>query len=552
MKTILVIWSIWISLVSYGQSPGFEWAVAANGPGRSEAYAVATDANGNIYTTGYFENTVDFDPGTGVVELTSNGHDDIFIQKLDANGNMLWTKKIGGIDGDRGSAIATDEDGNVYITGVFTNTVDFDPGNSVYELTSQGWNDIFMLKLDTDGNFILAKQIAGTGREYGYGIHIDTNGNILITGKIEGATDFDPDPNNSQTFQSTGHYDTFVAKYDADGNYIWAKVFNNNNGNANGVGYGITTDSYNNVLLTGYFEQTVDFDGGSGQTLLTSISGKDIFIEKLNANGDLIWVKQVGGTADQNAFDIATDSNNNIFLTGYFREVTDFDPSSAEFIITSAQGDDFFVEKLDENGNFVWAKAIADASGIQRGFGITVNSNDEILFTGKSNGIYIEKSDNNGNEIWSVNLNGNANNTLGKAVCIDANDNIITAGVLDGNHSVDFDPSYNEFLLTPASGWGNAFVYKLNNTLVNISDYDSLKSILIYPNPVQTDLQIQLPANRTYEIRLFDLNGKQLIHRKTGDITCSINLSNLPASTYLLLIIDRSNRQAKTLKIQKI
>ena len=551
MKTKILFTIIWISFLSYGQTPGFEWAVAANGPGRSEAYAVTTDTNGNIYTTGYFENTVDFDPGTGVFELTSNGHDDIFIQKLDADGNFVWAKQIGSNTFDGAYAIKTDGNNNVYVTGYFGDTADFDPGTGVYELTPQRNTDIFILKLDTNGNFIWAKQIAGTGREYGYGIHIDTNGNILITGKIEGATDFDPDPNNSQTFQSTGHYDAFVAKYNVDGNYIWAKVFQNANGNANASGYGITTDSNNNVLITGYFEQTVDFDGGSGQLQLNSIGGKDIFIEKLNADGDLIWAEQVGGTEHQEAFDIAVDTGNNVFLTGYFRGQTDFDPSTAEFNLTPSQGDNIFVEKLDESGNFVWAKAITDVNGSQTGYGIAVNSNDEILFTGQSEGIFIEKTTNDGSEIWSVNLNGNGNNTLGKAICVDANDNIITAGILNGSHSVDFDPSDNDFLLTPASNWGNVFVYKLNNTLT-IASNNVLYGVNIYPVPVQTDLNIKLRAHQTYQILLIDLTGQKITTETTSSSTYRLPMDHLAPGIYLLRIVNIKTQQEKTFKVQKI
>ncbi len=554
MKTRLIIWSIWISFLSYGQTPGFEWAVAANGPGRSEAYAVTTDTNGNIYTTGFFENTVDFDPGTGVFELTSNGNEDIFIQKTDADGHLLWAKQIGENSSveDIGTAIFTDDYGNVYVAGIFSTTVDFDPGSGVYELSAQGFYDIFMLKLDTDGNFIWAKSLIGSSREYVYDMVLDTSGNILITGKIEGPTDFDPDPNNSHIFQAPGHYDAFVAKYDVDGNYIWAKVFPNTNGNADAAGYGITTDSNNNILITGFFEQTVDFDGGSGQLQLNSIGGKDIFIEKLNAGGDFIWAKQVGGTEHQEAFDIAVDTNNNVLLTGYFRGQTDFDPSLAEYNITAVQGDDFFVEKLDENGNFIWAKAIPDASGIQRGNGITVNSNDEILFTGQSKGIYIEKTTNEGNKIWSVNLNGNGNNTLGKAICIDANDNIITAGILNGTHSVDFDPSDNDFLLTPASSWGNAFVYKLNNTLSGIYDNAVLSGVDIYPNPVTNVLHFRFDKIRTYEIYLFDLTGRELNKITFKGKHYLLSFKKLPEGIYLIRLFDRYQNKVKTIKIQKL
>jgi len=554
MKTIILTLTIWISFLSFGQIPGFEWAIVAGGPGRSEANAITTDGNGNIYTTGYFENTVDFDPGTAVFELTSNGNEDIFIQKLDAGGNLLWAKQIGGNSSveDLGTTIVTDDYGNVYVAGIFSATVDFDPGSGVYELSAQGFYDIFMLKLDTDGNFIWAKSLIGSSREYVYDMVLDAGGNILITGKIEGPTDFDPNPNNSQIIQAPGHYDTYVAKYNADGEYVWAKVFPNTNGNADATGYGITMDNNNNILITGSFEQTVNFDGGAGQFMLTSIGQRDIFIEKLNPDGDLIWVKQIGGSDHQEAFDMAVDSNNDILLTGYFRGQTDFDPSTTEFNMTPVQGDDIFVEKLDENGDFLWAKAVAETGSEQKAYGIAVNTADEIVFTGKSNGVYIEKSDINGNPIWSINLHGNGNNTLGKGICVDSNDNIITAGVLNGNNPVDFDPSDNEYLLTPANGWGNAFVYKLNNTVVHILNNNMLNEMEVYPNPVVDELYIGLPENKTCEILLFDMSGRKIKDERIKLESFRLSMSNLPAGIYLLSVWDLSSKEAKTLKIQKL
>ena len=124
-------------------------------------------ASGAIYTTGFFSATVDFDPGAGVFNLTSAGSGDIFISKLDASGNFVWAKQMGGIAYDKCYSIAIDTAGSgaLYTTGVFEGTADFDPGAGTLNLTPAGQYDIFISKLDSSGNFVWAKRIGGTGRD---------------------------------------------------------------------------------------------------------------------------------------------------------------------------------------------------------------------------------------------------------------------------------------------------------------------------------------------------------------------------------------------------
>ena len=164
------------------------------------------DAAGNVYTTGYFRGTVDFDPGPGTVELTSAGTSsrDIFISKLDSGGNLVWAKAIGGVSNDFGWGIVADSSGNVYTTGDFVGTVDFDPGtgpSEIFELASVGSSDIFISKLDSNGNFVGAWAMGGTADDYGYGIFVDTIGNIYATGYFKNTVDFDPGYRNYQPDQ---------------------------------------------------------------------------------------------------------------------------------------------------------------------------------------------------------------------------------------------------------------------------------------------------------------------------------------------------------------
>ena len=161
------------------------------GPSQDFGIGVAVDAAGNVYTTGSFKGTVDFDPGAGVTNLTSAGEADVFVQKLDLSGNFVWVVGMGGPSSDLGYGVAVDAGGNVYITGYFTGTVDFDPGAGMTNLTSVGSIDVFVLKLaaavtnqDPDCSIAaIADQSA------------DANCQATISGAdVTGVTDPDGDP----------------------------------------------------------------------------------------------------------------------------------------------------------------------------------------------------------------------------------------------------------------------------------------------------------------------------------------------------------------------
>jgi hypothetical protein len=164
-KPILILTILFLTCtLSLFAQPTFQWTIGIGGIG-TDAVGVSniTSAGGDIYTTGYFSATVDFNPSIGVFNLNSVGNEDIFITKLDASGNFLWAKSIGGPFDDRVRCIATDNSGNIYITGDFLSpTVDFDPGAGVFNLNSIGAYDIFIVKLDSSGNFLWAKTIGGT------------------------------------------------------------------------------------------------------------------------------------------------------------------------------------------------------------------------------------------------------------------------------------------------------------------------------------------------------------------------------------------------------
>jgi Beta-propeller repeat len=347
------------------------------------------DSLGNRYTVGTFNGTVDFDPSlAGTTNLVSVGYDDIFISKLDANGNFLWAKSMGGISYDYAYDMAIDGSGNVYITGSFQQTIDFDPSlTGTTNLVSAGNFDIFISKLDSSGNFVWAKSMGGDGYDQATSIAIDGSGNVHITGSFQGTIDFDPSLTGKTNLVGVESANTFISKLDSSGNFIWAKSIGGGNYDNS---TSIALDGSGNVYTTGSFLGTADFDPSlRGTANLVSTGGYDVFISKLDSSGNFVWAKAMGGVNQDQPRDIAIDGSGNVYTTGTFYGAADFDPSlTGEFALVSAvpsDKPDIFISKLDSGGNFAWAKSIGGLSD-ESVSGIALDSSGNIYTTGSFNG----------------------------------------------------------------------------------------------------------------------------------------------------------------------
>src|SRR5260221_174489 len=276
------------------QSPSFEWAKSMGGIAYDFGTSIVVDASGNVYTTGSFYGTVDFDPGAGTFNLVSSGLEDIFVSKLDAAGNLLWATNMGGALNDRGNAIAVDGSGTIHITGYFDGPADFDPGSGTFSLTAPGF-DVFILKLDGAGNFVWAKTVGGVVDNRGISIALDGLGNVYTTGHFSDG-DFDPGPGIFNLTSNNSSNDIFILKLDASGNFVWAKAMGGNSSNEEGRS--IAIDESGNVYTTGYFSGQSDFDPGAETVTLTSAGLFDIFISELDAAGNFVRAIDLGGTLD--------------------------------------------------------------------------------------------------------------------------------------------------------------------------------------------------------------------------------------------------------------
>lgn len=329
------------------------WARAVGGTNQEQGNSITFDNNGNVYIAGIFLGTADFDPGVGSAPLTALGGFDVFILKLDQNGDFVWVKQIGGISlsGDGVNTIQLDGSGNVYTYGSFYGTVDFNPGAGVFNLTSAGQSDLFILKLDSDGNFISALKFGGSNFDITGQLLIDDLNEIYSTGYFQGTSDLDP---GGGTFNltSAGQDDIFISKLDAAGNFLWAKQMG---GTGDDRGRAIIKDGSGNIILTGYFENTIDLDPGAGVSDITAAGQSDVLVAKLTSAGDFIWGRSIGGLGDDTTEGIDVDSDDNIYVAGAFYQTVDFDPGSGTFNITSLGAQDIFLLKITPDGNFYWA-----------------------------------------------------------------------------------------------------------------------------------------------------------------------------------------------------
>ncbi len=505
-------WSIYY--LKLDNSGNFMWAKNISSSW-IKANDVYVDKNHNyMYVVGSFTGSADFDPGTSSNYLTSTGfYADVFIQKFDLNGNLQWVKALYSNSLDiNATSISSDDQGNIFITGSFWGTVDFDPDSTVFELTSYpdslslGNNlDVFVLKLDSLGNFNWAKHMGGWGEDEGKAISVDGLGNVYTTGYYTQTADFETDTLISYNLTSTGGRQIFVQKIDNNGNLLWARSVG---GIFNDEGFEITTDSLNDVYVTGYFTSNADFNPDSTNYFISSQGGIDAFVLKLYTNGDFAWAKGFGGNLiSVSLYDqgnsISISQQGKVITVGSFYASGDFNPDGGGINTLSSNGSsDIFVHALDMNGNFIWAYNVG---GLNNDYGVdaTVDNNESIFVTGN---------------FYST---------------------------------CDFDPSTNVYNLS-ANSLTDAYIVKYNETTITNKQEINSQNIRIYPNPSSGVFLIEnLNQNENMFIELYDINGMMVKKDYFIDYKSAIITISSPPGVYFIKFVDKdgSNSYYKIVKI---
>jgi hypothetical protein len=496
----LLLFCFLIHLDGYAQN--YQWAKSVGGKGSDGGGTIKIDALGNIYTLGSFNDTVDFDSGLGVTKLVStSAWGDLYILKLDSTGSFIWVKRIGGSGGALSRAsFDIDASNNIYITGSFTGLIDFDPNIGVVNFAAFGNGySSFVLKLDSMGNYVWCKPF---GNGYGgsvvsHQIVVDNLGFLYGCGffstNLGNPVDFDPGSGVAGLTSGSG-MNAFVFKWDLMGNFAWVKGYTSPiNSFGNCYPSCLSVDNIGNVYTVGYFDNyNIDFDPDFGVVNIIPKGAEDIFISKLNPNGNLSWIKSIGGVQSDGASASKVDLFGNIYVMGGFQDTVDFNPASVINNFISNGSSDLFVLKLNSQGNYIWNKTLGGQS-IESGVSLDCDRKGNVYATGCFSNtadfdpspsiatltakgyvdMFIFKLDTAGNFEWAklVESLDPGSLSVGNSIHIDKSNSIYTSGQY--YKSVDFNPDYGAVNQTSFGNY-DAFILKLgrcNLTSRYSSDY---------------------------------------------------------------------------------
>jgi hypothetical protein len=378
-STITALGNKDIFLAAFDPDGQLLWAKAIGGTMEDEGTGIAVDLEGNIYLTGFFRNSVNFGTIDNPAILQVPGifsSSNAFVAKYSSTGELIWVNQLGSDSNAQGQDIEIGFDGNVYLCGTYSGEVNFNTQGSESLLTSiNNGADIFMAKYTPEGALIWAKGMGGTATDIPRAIAVDTQNNVFIAGRFDGTADFDP--SLASTTFSAQLTDMFIAKYNPDGELIWA----------HGIGSSsfeeardLAVDIDGNAFITGNFWGTVDFDSGAPEVLVTSNSESDAFLAKYSPDGECLWAFNVGGNASDEGRGVTVDPAGNAYITGAFAQTVDFDPSPNMNNLVSNGFFDVYVAKYNSLGAYQWGFVVGGTSSC---YGNTIeHDNGNSLYVG--------------------------------------------------------------------------------------------------------------------------------------------------------------------------
>ena len=473
-----VVWPVYLPAES---GAAYSGSATWGGADYEQAYQVRTDSNGNVFVSGDFPSVdVDFDSGPSIDLQSSNGNNDVFLVKRTSAGFHAWTRTWGGISNDYAHGLAVDPKGNVYVTGQFAESVDFDPGLVVESYRALGSFDDFLTKYNSDGSYAWTRVWGSASYDSTLGVTADSNGNVYVVGFFQDTVDFDPGPGLDLHLMHEGSEylstDAFLTKYNSDGSYAWTRTWG---GGSSDVAQSVTTDQSGNIYVAGYFGSTVDFDPGAGVSDQTSAGGDDAFLTKFSSDGAYVWSRTWGGSNGDYAAAVAAGPGGSLYVVGNFQSTVDFDPTSGIDPRTSNGQEDAFLTSYSSAGSYAWSRAWG---GTQSDYSkdVTVGPDETVYVTGYfeggadfnpgadsddhtsagGNDAFLAKYNSTGAYAWAKSWGGSGGDRA-NGITVDSNRNIHVAGGYQG--LVDLDPGPGSDLQL-SNGSADAFLIKFTPT----------------------------------------------------------------------------------------
>jgi hypothetical protein len=336
------------------------WSRRLGGPAEEAGAVVASDADGNVYVAGYYREPIDL--GGGVLPSV-DGSRDLYVLKLDPGATHLWSTAVttDGLLTPRGIAVA--DDGSVVVAAAADGTLGLPDGS---QLGAAGGDDIFLLRLAADGSFAWAHRFGDAGDQNPGAVAIGPGGTIALTGWINGTTDFGGEP----IAIIEPHFDAFLATFAADGRHVGSRAFTAGHDQ---VVRAMAVDADGAVVLTGQFEGFADFGGGP----VPSAGDRDVFVAKLDADGEHVWTRTFGGPGIDRPWALALGAEGEVAVTGQFADSVDF----GEGPLDADAGLAIFVVDLDAGGSTRWSRRLGGPA-LQSGYGLARDSLGRLVLSG--------------------------------------------------------------------------------------------------------------------------------------------------------------------------
>ena len=564
----LFIQIVWINPVH--SQTGLSWVKQFGGGDYDYGSQILYSAEGDIYIAGHFYDSLDVDPGSGISMLYTEGDVNSYIAKYDTTGNFIWVKQLKNKIGNVITKCVLDSENNILAVGTFNDSIDFDPGSGTYILSPGEGEAGFIWKLDSEGNFVLAKAFTGNFLCQPVEITLDTGGNSIITGTFNGTVDFDPGTGVNNLTANV--FSVFICKLDPSGNLIWSKQFENNSMNSAEYGLALSTDLSKNIYIGGKYIGMTDFDTGPGEFFLYGDYYGDGFFCKLDSSGNFVFARKIGGDGWSSIGDLIITKDSAVLFSGYFDGTCNFDTIGAVNLQSPPSVYSSFLCKMTMQGELLWVKMlkatasigvyidelIQDTSGnfyLAGSFDSPVDFDpgpDEFIMS--SNGwwdLYVCKYDSDFNIKWGNHF-GSGGYEYVVSCQTDNADHVYCTGSF--TNTVDFDPGPGVYNLTSNGNW-DGFILKLDELITTNTSCLSFQTLKVSPNPADKMFTIHFqPVIQAGWLSFTDMTGRvvSVTDIQQGQSTATIDCSSWSPGVYLGQVLSEGLVIAKCKVVVKV
>ena len=529
-----------------------QWSFGIGGTSTETIEAIEYGGDETIIVTGNFgSQDLDFDPQAGQSLASPLGGYDMFLAKY-AEDSLVWFKTFAGTAFNAARDVAVASNGDILITGTFSDVVNFDPDGN-YELDAGTGADAFVARYGSDGSFQSAFALVGDHQTTGAAIELDDSGNIYLAGTLSDSADFDPGSGIVQVNNDPGGL--YLAKYSASGGYQWAFGISGVGG-TDAKDLDVTPDG--TAFVTGLFQQTVDLDPGAGTDSYTA-DGVDSYVIKINSSGGYEWGRVFTGNGSEVTFglshaeDFSGPITEVVYVCGRFDSEIDLDPTAGTEIIPNPTGSNAFVTKLDGDGNYIWGRYIGNQGDGRfidveaSGFDVSLAGyfNGTIIFpdsstafsSGGSDILYVEMSNQGVFENQLI-FGGTSNDVITTGSTLLSSFRQTFGGAYSNN--IDFGPGQDTLSGPIAQGNEDMFLVQYGQQLSPSVSELSRSSVTVYPNPTEEFIRVQKNERwDTYSI--LDVCGREVSFGSWSNAN-RIDVSDLLSGAYFLRLLNPDGR----------